>query len=272
MTEADSPRASMRIVSPADARALLEAHRRFLVTTHVRPDADAVGSEIALAVFLRSAGKDVRIVNDSPLPANLAFLDPHGWVERYNPSRHGKLVVESDAIVFLDMNDGERAGSLAGEVRVSPACKIVIDHHLDPKPFADAYLVDTGVCATAEILYELLAETEDTLDPHAALGLYAGIMMDTGSFRFERTTPRVHRIAARLLEAGVDPTETAAPATEGPSGPGAAPPGEGADPASRATPSPQAPPRRTIVIHGTGDVSLDPSYIPAFGSNGYGWA
>jgi phosphoesterase RecJ-like protein len=194
-------------VSRADAFALLASGSHIVVTSHVHPDGDAVGSAVALALHLRRDGKEVRVVLPSPVPENLAFLAAEFPVERYDPAAHDAAVAAADLIVALDLNDARRLRALESAVLASVARKLVIDHHLDPAPFADAYLLDTDACATAAILAAIFASGPDAaLTRPIAEALYVGIMTDTGSFRFDRTTAEVHRLAGRLLDAGVDPS------------------------------------------------------------------
>jgi bifunctional oligoribonuclease and PAP phosphatase NrnA len=189
-----------------EVRDVLRAHRSIVISTHVNPDGDAIGSEYALAHYLRGLGKRVDVLNTSPLPENLQFLGGDGLIRTFDPARDTARVTEADLIVVVDLNDASRLRSMAQTVLAAGARKIVIDHHLEPKPFANGYHIDPTKCATAEILYDLLTlPGAPPLSAESALGLYVGVMTDTGSFRFDRTTPRVHRIAAELLEHGVDP-------------------------------------------------------------------
>jgi bifunctional oligoribonuclease and PAP phosphatase NrnA len=189
-----------------EVRAIFDSHHRFVLTTHVNPDGDAIGSEYALLHALRQKGKEVAVLNTSPLPENLSFLNADGAIRTYDDTRDAATIAEADVIIAVDLNDTARLKTMQDAVLASPARKMVIDHHLQAKPFAHGYCIDAEKCATAEILYDLLRPIDGApLDRAVALGLYVGIMTDTGSFRFDRTTPRVHRIAAELLETGVDP-------------------------------------------------------------------
>ena len=190
----------------ACARELLAA-RHIVLTTHTNPDGDAIGSEYALCHALRARGADVRIVNCDASPENLSFLD-EAVVEVYDPAIHDAVLAEADLLVAMDFNDIRRVRQMEEAFRASPARKLVIDHHLDPKPFADVYCSLPEASSTAEIVFDVITAAGCDLSHPVALGLYVGLMTDTGSFRFDRTTPKVHRIAARLLEAGVDPTTT----------------------------------------------------------------
>jgi bifunctional oligoribonuclease and PAP phosphatase NrnA len=199
---------ALPLIGLEEAAVLLRGKRRVALSTHLNPDGDAIGSACALALALRGLGADARVILADALPENLRFLDvPAGLVERYDPAAHDAVIGGADAVLLPDLNALHRIGAVADAVEASSAPRMVIDHHLEPKPFAQAYLVNTDACATAEIVFDLLATMAVPLTRDIAVALYAGIMTDTGSFRFDRTTPRVHRIAAALLEAGADPTD-----------------------------------------------------------------
>lgn len=198
--------ATLPFITPAQAAVFLRTHASFVITTHANPDGDALGAEYALAHALRNEGKRARIVNCDPVPENLAFLDEDGSFELYDAAEHDALLGDADAIVLADLNDATRTGAMAASIMAAKAPKLVIDHHLGPKPFAAAYLVRGEASATCEILYDLFFEAGMPVTPEMAIGLYTGIMTDTGSFRFDTTTPAVHRIVAALLESGVDAT------------------------------------------------------------------
>ncbi|MFA6234819.1 MAG: DHHA1 domain-containing protein, partial [Bacteroidota bacterium] len=138
----------------------------------------------------------------------LAFLNEGNRIETYKAAVHDPIIASADILVAMDFSDIRRMRQIEQPFRSSPARKIVIDHHLDPKPFADFYCSMPEASSTAEIVFDILETNGTALSYDIALGLYVGIMTDTGSFRFDRTTPRVHQIAARLLETGVDPTTT----------------------------------------------------------------
>jgi len=192
---------------PAGAvRGALASRSSFLLTTHVNPDGDAIGSEIALALWLRARGKEVHTVNVSPLPSFYRWLDTEGIIGQYEASRHDPLIASADAIVVLDANHPDRLRAMKDAVLKSPALRICIDHHMEPDPFAALALIDDGATSTGEILARLLfPDPDEKIAAHAATALYCAIMTDTGSFRYPRTGPGTHRIAARLIEAGADP-------------------------------------------------------------------
>jgi phosphoesterase RecJ-like protein len=187
---------------------LLRDKHRFVLTTHVNPDGDAIGSEVALAAWLTEAGKQVRIINHSPTPAIYRFLDPAGDIRTYEPLRDAAELAEADVIIVVDANQPGRLRSMETALLHSRARKICIDHHLEPDGFADHYLIEEESTSTGEILFRLLGRlTEERFSPTVATALYCAILTDTGSFRYPRVDPEIHRIAARLIECGADPVD-----------------------------------------------------------------
>jgi phosphoesterase RecJ-like protein len=189
-------------------RSILGTSRNVILTSHVNPDADGIGCELALAAYLKSQGKQVSIVNHSQTPDNLRFLDSHQQVLHFDAANHSSLFNAVDLICVLDTNHLDRLGSLKPFVSASKATKVCIDHHLDPGAFADLYILDEASTATGEIIFKLIT----FFDPKSVTNdiaeyLYAAIMTDTGSFRYPKTDPEIHRIIAQLIEAGADPTE-----------------------------------------------------------------
>jgi bifunctional oligoribonuclease and PAP phosphatase NrnA len=188
------------------AVALFETHNTFVLTTHVNPDGDGLGSELALAEWLSGRGKNVTIINYSATPEIYLFLDVHHRIYRYEPARDDTVIAAADVIVILDTNQPERLRTMQGPVVSSRAVKIVIDHHLEPHPFADHYLIDADATSTGEIMYRLLSRLgHEALTSLVAENLYCAIMTDTGSFRYPRVDSEIHRIVADLIERGADP-------------------------------------------------------------------
>lgn len=185
---------------------LVRRHGRFVLTTHVNPDGDGLGSELALRAGLSRLGKSAVIVNHSPTPDHYRWLDPGGLVEHYAPATHDAVIASADAIFVLDTNQPDRLRSMEAPVRASGASRAVIDHHLDPHPFADAYFIDPDATSTGEMIFRLLEALGGAdIDREIAVPLYTAIMTDTGSFRYPRTGAGTHRIVSRLIECGADP-------------------------------------------------------------------
>ncbi len=185
---------------------LIENNQRFVIVSHVNPDCDALGSEVALAEHLRGLGKRVTILNSDPVPETYYFLDPNRFIKKYQPKRHAKIIDAAQVIIVLDASGGwERVGRPGEAFAAAQAVKLCIDHHPDPTDFVDLAVVDTEAAATAELIYDLVTTMQGTISESMAQALYAAIMTDTGSFRYPKTSPRTHHITAALLTAGADP-------------------------------------------------------------------
>lgn len=207
-THISTPIETTRIDYPAFEQ-IVKNSQSFAITTHVNPDGDAIGSEIGLAEWLKSLGKQVYIVNHSETSNIYNFLangDPQ--VEQFTEAKHHELLRSVDAIFVLDVNDPSRVRSLEPYVRAGKNVA-VIDHHLEPKVFAQNYFIDTEACSTGEMIYRMIAHAQPdlggTISPRGAMALYTAIMTDTGSFKFPRTDSEVFRICAELLDLGADP-------------------------------------------------------------------
>jgi len=187
---------------------IISTHQSFLITTHVNPDADAIGSEIAFSNMLKLIGKDFSIINHSETPYNLRFLDTENAIEKYNPEHHNSYFNSADVFVALDFNRADRMVSMQKSFTDVNKIKVCIDHHQDPEEFVDFQFIDSEYAATGHILYDFITITGIIkLNKEIAAPIYAAIMTDTGSFRFERTTAELHRIIANLLDTGINPTE-----------------------------------------------------------------
>jgi bifunctional oligoribonuclease and PAP phosphatase NrnA len=187
---------------------IISSNQRFLITTHVNPDADAIGSEIAFSNMLKLMGKDFKIINHSETPYNLRFLDNENVIEKYNPELHNNYFKSTDVLVALDFNKADRMVSMQKSFTDANKIKVCIDHHQDPEDFVDFQFIDPDYAATGHILYEFIVSTQIIkLNKEISAPIYAAIMTDTGSFRFERTTAELHRIIANLLDIGINPTE-----------------------------------------------------------------
>jgi len=187
---------------------ILEDNKSFMLTTHVNPDADAIGSEIAMYRILKKLGKNIKVLNHSTTPYNLEFLDSDNIIVKFNEKRDKIVFDESDVLIALDFNRINRMVSMQKIFSESNKVKVCIDHHQDPEDFADHYFIDTQYSSTGHIIYDFIEKTKLVdLTYEIANPLYAAIMTDTGSFRFERTTSELHKIIARLLETGVDPVQ-----------------------------------------------------------------
>jgi phosphoesterase RecJ-like protein len=194
----------------AAARALaagLAPGQRVCLTTHVNPDGDGLGSEAGLAHLLRDRGIDAVITNPTPTPARFEFL----FEDLPGVDRTGEAIRElrrADRIIVLDISDLGRLGMLSETVRDRGVPVACVDHHVSEGVLPDGprYL-DPTAAATGELVFELAVANDWRLTQEAARGLYVAILTDTGGFRFSNTRPRTLRIAAELLEVGVDPEQ-----------------------------------------------------------------
>lgn len=180
-----------------------------LITTHQNPDADAMGSSLGLAGYLRKKGHHVTVVTPTDYGQNLQWMPGNESVIAFDEKARltvSQLIAEADVIFCLDFSSLDRIRELAPMVRQSRAHKILIDHHLEPESFADTALWDPNAAATAQLIFQLITELGDQalIDVPIAECLYAGLMTDTGSFRYSNTTGGVHRIAATLLDLNID--------------------------------------------------------------------
>ncbi len=189
----------------AKVKDCIDRGRRFVLTTHVNPDGDGLGSEAAMAAWLMDLRKDVFIFNSSPVPANYKFLDPDKLMEVYNREQHRETLLSADYVIILDISDWNRLRDLGEDIREAPLPKICIDHHPPQDKFVDLKAVDTNSCATGEIIYDLLKFAGAKISRRIAEALYTSIITDTGSFRFSNTNPRAFRICGELVETGISP-------------------------------------------------------------------
>ena len=202
----ESVPAARRKGARAVADALLAA-RRIVMTTHVNSDGDGIGSEVGLVHLLKALGKDARIANPTPVPSRFAFLvDP---VKKHNRTDHAVAALrDADLFLVLDISDLGRLGQLAETIHGRDVVTACVDHHLSPGTLpAGPRLVDPSASATAELVFDLAEVAGWPLTAEAARALYVGLLTDTGGFRFSNTTPRTLRVAASLLECGVDPEQ-----------------------------------------------------------------
>jgi phosphoesterase RecJ-like protein len=188
---------------------LLAEPQTVLITTHQNPDADAMGSSLALAGYLRKKGHRVTVVTPTEYPQNLHWMAGNDSVIAFDEKQRvavSQLIDEASAIFCLDFSAIDRIKELAPMVRQARARKVLIDHHLEPESFADLALWSPEAAATAELIFQLITELgdQDLIDVPIAECIYAGLMTDTGSFRHSNTTGNVHRIAGTLIDIGID--------------------------------------------------------------------
>lgn len=177
----------------------IQKGQSFLITTHMNPEGDALGSSLGLALALRTMNKDALIYNIDSVPRIFHFLPHHQIYQQ-------KKIVDRhfDAMFVLDCGDAARTGLMSNGSSLPPVV-INIDHHVTNKNFGSINWIDPDATATAEMIYDLLLKLNISITPEIALSLYTALFTETGSFRFSNTTPKALRISAELLEKGVDP-------------------------------------------------------------------
>lgn len=206
------PDNAARTLDPAlweAAAGLLRDHRRFLITTHVNPDGDALGSSIALRHWLRARGKEAHFVSPSRFPPNLRYLDPGEETLVLQEEDTHRELPPVDAVCLLDASNWERAAAVGKRLAPLGLPTLTIDHHHETRePAGTVRLVDVGAAATGELLHHLIEWHGGPWSPAIAEALYVAILTDTGSFRYSNTSPAVHKMAARLIDMGVNPQVT----------------------------------------------------------------
>ena len=197
------PVSPLRAQAARDVAAALTRARHVVLTTHVNADGDGIGSEIALWHLLRARGVSVAIANPTRIPERFNFLIPEGADAS---TRAIKEIERADVVASLDIGDISRLGGLAAVINERQPPFVCIDHHVGPVRLPPGpCLIAPEATATAELVFDLANVVGWPLTAESAQALYVGLLTDTGGFRFSNTTARALRVAAALLEKGVDP-------------------------------------------------------------------
>jgi phosphoesterase RecJ-like protein len=179
-----------------------------LLISHINPDGDAIGSQLALYHYLKAQGKNVDMITPNNLQEFLKWMDGADLINVFTKKRkHCKELVEkADLIVMLDFNQPYRLGEIESLVSGSNAWKIIIDHHLDPSGFADTEISDPSYCSTAELIHEIITAINGRpfYSKSYSEAIYVGIVTDTGNFEHGLYSSRTFRIVADLLETGIE--------------------------------------------------------------------
>jgi bifunctional oligoribonuclease and PAP phosphatase NrnA len=182
---------------------LIETHDRFLVTTHVRPDGDALGSEVGMAGLLRQKGKDVRVVNSSPMPPRYDFLDPEKKLfEWFGTGVKPAQLADREVAIILDLSSWNQLGDMADFIRRFPGPRAVIDHHVSQDDLGATVFKDSGAEATGILVMKAFPAIGGRLTPEISQGLFTAIAMDTGWFHHSNTRAETLRAVAELVDAG----------------------------------------------------------------------
>lgn len=191
---------------------LTAASRKLVILMHHKPDADALGSSLGLAAYLKLKGHQVSVWSPSDYPDFLSWMPGNEQVLIFQKTPEVKSQAEAsiqqaDLILCLDFSSLSRINELGEMVRRSAAKKALIDHHLEPESFADFEQWDVTAASTAELVYQTIVELgdESLVNAEIASCLYAGVMTDTGSFRHNNTNHRVFEVAGKLVARGANP-------------------------------------------------------------------
>lgn len=190
-------------MTPPDATfaqvvAAFAAGDRFLLTSHIHPDGDALGCALALAELLDGLGKQVTVYNASRVPESYAYLPTADRVVR-------KLPAEFDTAVVLECPDLQRVGDRADAMVARASTVINIDHHASNSRYGTLNYIDSSAAALGEMIHPFFVHFDVAVTFPAAIALWTSLMSDTGSFRYDNTRPHTLRLAADMLEYGFDP-------------------------------------------------------------------
>ena len=183
---------------------LIKRHHRFLLTTHIRPDCDALGSTLAMAAVLEKLGKQAEIVVGYDMPPNLRWLDPDGRIRHLNDFS-GEELESFDALMVLDTSAWAQLSHVEDLIRNTKAERIVLDHHVSGDDIGAVVFKESSAEATGRIVAEAADHLGVALSEQMATQLFAAVVTDTGWLHYSSTTSDSYRLAARLVDAGAVP-------------------------------------------------------------------
>jgi bifunctional oligoribonuclease and PAP phosphatase NrnA len=202
------PATAMRADAPIDwprFSELVAAGARFALTTHVRPDCDALGSVLAMSIVLERLGKEVLPVTGYAMPPNLRWIDPKRKLKQLGVDASPADVAACDVLMVLDTSAWAQLNHVEDVVRAFPGKRIVVDHHLSGDDMRAEVFKDPRAEATGRLVVEAADQLGVAITPELATPLFAALATDTGWFRFSSVTPDTYRLAARLTAAGASP-------------------------------------------------------------------
>lgn len=191
-----------------EAKAYIEDAENIVITTHVSPDGDAIGSSLAFCIFLRTIGKIANVIVPNDFPGFLKWMPASSDIIVYEKKKTvaDELIEQADLIFALDFNVLKRIDSVAISVADSAAKKIIVDHHLDPGNFADLVISYPQFASTSEMIFRIICRmgyfTE--LNKECAECIYTGMMTDTGGFTYNSNGAEVYVIVSELIKKGID--------------------------------------------------------------------
>ncbi|NQU19797.1 MAG: DHH family phosphoesterase [Candidatus Nealsonbacteria bacterium] len=184
---------------------IVSKNQRFVLTTHIRPDCDALGSLLAMAAVLESLGKEVLALCDFQVPPNLAFLDAEGRVKQLGVEVPAEEAQQYDVLIVLDTSAWAQLGKMGDVIRAFQGVKAVLDHHVSGDELGAEWFKNTTAEATGRLVAEAADQLGAEITPEIARGLFAALTTDTGWFRFSSTKAETLRLGGRLIDAGAVP-------------------------------------------------------------------
>jgi len=192
-------------IPTTDIRDAIHSRRRFLVTSHAKPDGDSIGSQLAMAYALEVLGKEVRVVNADPAPEHYSDFPGVSRIEITREVRERPGHVDDEALIVMESSDLKRTGVAGLEGRFT----VNIDHHQGNTSFGNVNWIDESAAACGEMVFDLIKALDVPLTIEIATHVYLAILTDTGSFHYSNITPKTFDICRRLTEAGVNPAAMA---------------------------------------------------------------
>ena len=185
---------------------IISKSNNIFLSTHINPDGDGIGSELGMYYYLKDIGKHCSIINISPTPIFLDFIDPEDIIEIWDESIHDKVIKDADLAIIFDIGDHKRLHQISELIKKYHIYSVSIDHHPYDEDFFDLPLVNLNYPATGHMVWEFLKYNHYAkLNNIQATALYAALITDTGSFKYNSTNSECHLMASHLLECGVKP-------------------------------------------------------------------
>ena len=189
-------------------KALINTPKRVAIIPHINPDGDAIGSSLGLSNYLVQKKHNVKVISPNNYPDFLKWIPGTDKIINYDshPKEASEFLNKIDIIFTLDFNSLNRCGEIKHIIENTSAIKIMIDHHEQPEEYADYIYSDTKMGSTCEMIYHFIEKLGDgkMINKEIGTALYTGIMTDTASFRFPKTSPTTHRVVATLIENGIN--------------------------------------------------------------------
>jgi bifunctional oligoribonuclease and PAP phosphatase NrnA len=202
---------SMTLEDITNIKQLLATPKHVVIIPHKNPDGDAIGSSLGLYHYLKKLQHHLTVIAPNDYPDFLKWMPEESSIIKYESDRTNAdtLIEKADIIFTLDFNSLQRIGDMEAPLTVSKAIKIMIDHHQQPDDYATYMYSDVMMSSTCQMVYHFIEMLDDLeqIDTDVATCLYAGLLTDTGSFRYPTTTSKTHHVAADLIKKGANHSE-----------------------------------------------------------------